>query len=57
MTPEVFQYKISELILTGAKPSKILEFIQQAKEEWEKASYGKGWIGGIKSIKKSRLNN
>ena len=33
-----------------------VKLIQQAKEEWEKTTYGQGWIDGVRSIKKSKLN-
>jgi len=26
------------------------------KSEWERISYGQGWINGVNSIKKSKLN-
>mgnify|MGYP001566505234 CR=1 FL=1 len=63
MTPEEIVENINEYVFwdahnwaDGYAEVKVLEFIQQAKSEWEKAAYGQGWIDGVNSIKNSKLN-
>jgi len=43
-------------ILKAMNDKEAIDLIEKAKSEWERISYGQGWIDGVKSIKKSKLN-
>ena len=43
-------------ILKAMNDKEAIDLIEKAKKEWEKAIYVQGWIDGVKSIKKSKLN-
>ena len=43
-------------ILKAMNDKEAIDLIEKAKSEWERTSYGQGWIDGVKSIKRSKLN-
>ena len=52
MTPS----QLYDGILKAMNDKEAIDLIGKAKEEWERISYGQGWINGVNSIKKSKLN-
>ena len=52
MAQDHFKFKKDEKEVREA----MLKLIKEVKSEWEKASYGQGWIDGVRSSRNSKLN-